>query len=91
MAVEIISLFLCSNSSLLPDANAQFASVRMGAVWFGMASGDSSEFDVCRLGVDLDREILLRRPLGSELDNRDDRVGRLEAILDCQKPKIATF
>lgn len=56
-----------------------------------MASGDSSEFDVCRLGVDLDREILLRRPLGSELDNRDDRVGRLEAILDCQKPKIATF
>ena len=38
-------------------------------------SDDAMALIVCRFGVDLEREILLRRTLESELDRRDERVG----------------
>ena len=67
---------------MIPEANAQFDWVRGAAAWSGMVFGDVLALIVCRFGVDLDIDILLRRPLDSELDNRDERVGWLEAILD---------
>ena len=60
---------------MIPDANAQFVSDGVGPACLVRPSDDAMALIVCRFGVDLEREILLRRTLESELDRRDERVG----------------